>query len=104
VRRKLAKRRLLVCASLNSAANAIDQELAMAVARLNLLTTDKPPAPLILTESQTRILIRALELKEGIDMASAPRITTLSGRQARISFEHRVASFEDEKGIFKQLY
>lgn len=45
------------------------------------------PGFLILTEAQTRLVIRALEQREGIDMWSAPTITTLSGRQARLSLE-----------------
>jgi general secretion pathway protein D len=41
----------------------------------------------ILTDPQFRVVIRALEQREGVDLLSAPRITTLSGRQARISIE-----------------
>ena len=32
-------------------------------------------------------MIRALEQREGVDLLSAPKITTVSGRQARISIE-----------------
>ena len=32
-------------------------------------------------------MIRALEDREGVDLLSAPKITTQSGRQARISIE-----------------
>ncbi len=38
----------------------------------------------ILTEAQYRALLRALEQREGVDVLSAPRVTTLSGRQAQI--------------------
>lgn len=38
----------------------------------------------ILTESQFRVVLRALEQRPGVDMFSAPKVTTLSGRQAQI--------------------
>jgi tetratricopeptide (TPR) repeat protein len=41
----------------------------------------------ILTDPQFRVVIRALEQRQGVDLLSAPKITTLSGRQARISIE-----------------
>jgi len=41
----------------------------------------------ILTDPQFRVVIRALEQREGVDLLSAPKITTLSGRQARIAIE-----------------
>lgn len=41
----------------------------------------------ILTDPQFRVVIKALEQREGVDLLSAPKITTLSGRQARISIE-----------------
>jgi len=41
----------------------------------------------ILTDPQFRVVIRALEQREGVDLLSAPKITTVSGRQARISIE-----------------
>jgi len=41
----------------------------------------------ILTDPQFRLVIRALEQRQGVDVLSAPKITTLSGRQARISIE-----------------
>ncbi len=41
----------------------------------------------ILTDPQFRVVIRALEQREGVDLLSAPKVTTLSGRQARISIE-----------------
>jgi general secretion pathway protein D len=41
----------------------------------------------ILTDPQFRVVIRALEQREGVDLLSAPKLTTLSGRQARIAIE-----------------
>ncbi|HTG43784.1 MAG TPA: hypothetical protein VK633_04565 [Verrucomicrobiae bacterium] len=41
----------------------------------------------ILTDPQFRVVIRALEQREGVDLLSAPKITTVSGRQARIAIE-----------------
>jgi general secretion pathway protein D len=38
----------------------------------------------ILTDPQFRLVIYALERRSGVDVMSAPRITTLSGRQAQI--------------------
>jgi general secretion pathway protein D len=39
----------------------------------------------ILTDPQFRVVIRALEQRAGADLLSAPKVTTLSGRQAHIS-------------------
>ncbi|MDX1952138.1 MAG: hypothetical protein SFY81_08120 [Verrucomicrobiota bacterium] len=41
----------------------------------------------ILTDPQFRVVIRALEQRGGVDLLSAPRVTTVSGRQARIAVE-----------------
>jgi len=38
----------------------------------------------ILTDPQFRVVIRALEQREGVNLMSAPKVTTLSGRQAQI--------------------
>ena len=38
----------------------------------------------ILTDPQFRVVIRALEQRAGADLLAAPRVTTLSGRQAQI--------------------
>jgi general secretion pathway protein D len=38
----------------------------------------------ILTDPQFRVVIRALEQRDGTDLLSAPKITTLSGRQAHM--------------------
>jgi general secretion pathway protein D len=39
----------------------------------------------ILTDPQFRVVVRALEQRSGADLLSAPKVTTLSGRQAHIS-------------------
>ena len=41
----------------------------------------------ILTEPQFRLVIRALEQRDGVDVLQAPKVTTLSGRQARVSVQ-----------------
>src|SRR5262249_10949435 len=38
----------------------------------------------ILTDPQFRVVIRALEQRTGVDVLSAPKVTTVSGRQAKI--------------------
>jgi len=38
----------------------------------------------ILTDPQFRLVIRAMEQRQGVDLLSAPKITTLSSRQAQI--------------------
>src|SRR6266446_7942249 len=38
----------------------------------------------VLTDPQFRVVLRSLEQREGTDLLTAPRVTTLSGRQARI--------------------
>jgi len=38
----------------------------------------------ILTAQQYKVVLRALEQRAGVDLLSAPRVTTLSGRQAQI--------------------
>jgi general secretion pathway protein D len=39
----------------------------------------------ILTDPQFRMVVRALEQRSGVDLLSAPRVTTLSGRQTQIA-------------------
>ncbi|PYK97699.1 MAG: hypothetical protein DME19_15410 [Verrucomicrobia bacterium] len=39
----------------------------------------------ILTDPQFRVVIRALEQREGADLLAAPKVTTLSGRQTQMS-------------------
>ena len=48
---------------------------------------DNSLASAVLTEEQFRVLIRTLEQREGVDLLSVPKITTLSGRQARVQIE-----------------
>jgi len=38
----------------------------------------------LLTDPQFRLVIRALEQRRGVDLLSAPRVTTMSGRQAQV--------------------
>jgi general secretion pathway protein D len=38
----------------------------------------------LLTDPQFRLVIRALEQRAGVDLLSAPRVTTMSGRQAQV--------------------
>ena len=38
----------------------------------------------ILTDPQFRVVIKALEQRDGVDLLTAPKVTTLSGRQAQI--------------------
>lgn len=38
----------------------------------------------VLTDAQRRVLLRAIEQRSGVDVLSSPRITTFSGRQARV--------------------
>jgi general secretion pathway protein D len=39
----------------------------------------------ILTDPQFRVVVRALEQRTGVDLLSAPKVTTLSGRQTQIA-------------------
>ena len=39
----------------------------------------------ILTDPQFRLIIRAIEQRDGVDLLSAPKVTTLSGRQTQIT-------------------
>jgi general secretion pathway protein D len=45
----------------------------------------------VLTDPQFRVIIRALEQRTGVDLLSAPRVTTLSGRQAQVSVQDSVS-------------
>jgi beta-lactamase regulating signal transducer with metallopeptidase domain len=58
----------------------------------------------VLTAQQFRILTRALEQKAGVDVLTAPRVTTLSGRQTQIKVvevKHVVTGIDekDQKGV-----
>jgi type II secretory pathway component GspD/PulD (secretin) len=53
----------------------------------------------ILTDSQFRALLRALEQRPGVDVLAAPKLTTLSGRQAQIKVvevKHVVTGLQSE--------
>ncbi len=39
----------------------------------------------ILTDPQFKLVIKAMEQRDGVDLLSAPKVTTLSGRQAQVS-------------------
>lgn len=41
----------------------------------------------VLTEAQMKVVMQAMEQREGADIASAPAVTTLSGRMARLAIE-----------------
>ena len=51
----------------------------------------------ILSEAQARVVFRALEQRSDVDVLSAPEVTTMSGRQARVSITetHRVVISSD---------
>lgn len=53
-------------------------------ANIRVSATLGPSRTGILTEPQLREVLRALEHRPGVDVLTAPRITTLSGRQAQI--------------------
>jgi type II secretory pathway component GspD/PulD (secretin) len=44
--------------------------------------------PGVLTDPQFRLVLRALEQRQDVDLMSAPRVTTLSGREARMQIEN----------------
>lgn len=49
----------------------------------------------ILTDPQFKMVIRALEQRDGVDLLAAPRVTTVSGRQAQISVIDNVTLVTD---------
>ncbi|HEY1173412.1 MAG TPA: hypothetical protein VGH19_18730 [Verrucomicrobiae bacterium] len=49
----------------------------------------------ILTDPQFKAVIRALEQRDGVDLLAAPRVTTVSGRQAQISVVDNVTLVSD---------
>ncbi len=53
-------------------------------ASIRVTTVGGPTLQGILTEAQLRVVLRALETRRGVTLLSAPRVTTLSGRQAQI--------------------
>jgi len=55
----------------------------------------------IMTDPQFRVVIRALEQRQGVDVLSAPKVTTVSGRQAQIQIIdlQTVVTFNQAGGI-----
>ncbi|MCZ7634994.1 MAG: hypothetical protein M5U12_02355 [Verrucomicrobia bacterium] len=55
----------------------------------------------IMTDPQFRVVIRALEQRGGVDVLSAPKVTTVSGRQAQIQIIdlQTVITFNQAGGI-----
>lgn len=54
---------------------------------LPVLTAEVDGPTAVLTQNEFTKLLRLAEQSEGIDLLSAPRTVTISGRQARIAFE-----------------
>jgi general secretion pathway protein D len=55
----------------------------------------------IMTDPQFRVVIRALEQRGGVDILSAPKVTTVSGRQAQIQIIdlQTIVSYNQTGGI-----
>lgn len=64
---------------------ASDNLLVPGAGRVNSQTPAIATITGVLTDPQFRVVIRALETRQGVDLLTAPRVTTLSGRQAQIS-------------------
>ncbi len=70
------------------APNALtDQNLTAGLRQNNTQIAPVATISGILTDPQFRVVIRAMETRDGVDLISSPKITTVSGRQARISVE-----------------
>ena len=65
--------------------SATDNLLTAGLTRVNESTPALATLSGILTDPQFRVVLRALESRAGVDLLSAPKVTTLSGRQAQIS-------------------
>jgi general secretion pathway protein D len=65
--------------------SASDNLLVPGAGRVNSSTPALATITGVLTDPQFRVVIRALEARQGVDLLTAPRVTTLSGRQAQIS-------------------
>jgi len=64
------------------------------------LATNSPLFTGILTAKQYKAAIRALEQRDGVDLLSSPRVTTLSGRQAQIKVvDVRSIVTDSESGV-----
>jgi type II secretory pathway component GspD/PulD (secretin)/beta-lactamase regulating signal transducer with metallopeptidase domain len=57
-------------------------------AKPSLASTNRPPIRGIMTDRQYREFIRSMEIASGVDVLSAPRVTTLSGRQTQIQVQN----------------
>jgi len=68
-----------------------------------------PNLAFVLTAAQYQTLIKAMEQKAGVDLLAAPKVTTLSARQAQIKVVEiknvvtGVAQRADQKGVFDLL-
>jgi len=71
-----------------SLANTIPSQASDQLMTAGLRNSANAPALLtltgILTDPQFRVVIRALEQREGVELLSAPDVTTVSGRQAQL--------------------
>jgi type II secretory pathway component GspD/PulD (secretin)/tetratricopeptide (TPR) repeat protein len=71
-----------------SAANTIPSSASDQLLTAGLRNTANAPALMtltgILTDPQFRVVIRALEQREGVEVLTAPDVTTVSGRQAQL--------------------
>ena len=56
-------------------------------ARPSLATTNRPPIRGIMADPQFREFIQSMEAARGVEVLSAPLVTTLSGRQAQIAIQ-----------------
>ena len=65
--------------------SASDGFLTAGLNRVNGSTPALATVSGILTDPQFRMVIRALETRRGVDLLTAPRVTTLSGRQTQIA-------------------
>jgi general secretion pathway protein D len=58
------------------------------VAKPSLASTNRPSIRGFMTDRQFREVIRSMETNSGIDIISAPQVTTLSGRQTQIAVQN----------------
>ena len=73
----------IAVATLRSVPNAIDA-LLLGTVSTNRLRRDFSVCPAVFTDPQFQVVIRALNQKKGIDLLSAPKVTTKSGQRAVI--------------------
>jgi hypothetical protein len=74
-------------------------EEALAAVGLDALKSDSTETTeqFILSEAQARTVLRALEQREGVDVLGAPRLLTLSGRQAQVKIANVFSSPSGEQ-------